>query len=87
MRPPFCALLIPACLLFQDLAFASSGGGGLMSLVLQHYNGHQFVDYACEMLTFPDGRFPESSDDWFDPEKVSVSPCENFLPNSSTNYR
>lgn len=65
-----------------DLAFASSGGGGLMTLTLQNYDGRHFVDKACEMLSFPDGRFPESSDDWFDAEKVSVRPCENWVPHS-----
>lgn len=64
-----------------DLAFASSAGGGLMTLSLQHYNGHVFMDYACEMLTAKKG-FPRTQDDWWDLDKVSVSPCENSVSSS-----
>jgi hypothetical protein len=64
-----------------DLAFASSGGGGLMSLALQRYDGRLFVDYACETLTAKPG-FPQEPDDWWDEDKVSVSPCENSVPHS-----
>lgn len=64
-----------------DLVFASSAGGGLMTLTLQRYDGHAYVDHSCETLTAKEG-FPQSQDDWWDPDKVSVSPCENFVPGS-----
>lgn len=64
-----------------DLVFASSAGGGLMTLTLQQYDGQVYVDHACDMLTAKEG-FPQSQDDWWDPDKVSVSPCENFVSSS-----
>ena len=62
-----------------DLAFASNGGGGTMTLKLQSYDGQHFVDKACETLIAKEG-FPKSPDDWWDPSKVSLRPCENFEP-------
>jgi hypothetical protein len=60
-----------------DLAFASSGGGGLMNLILQNYNGRKYVDKLCEMLVSEEG-FPKTPDDWFNPRVVKVRPCDNF---------
>lgn len=60
-----------------DLAFASSGGGGRMTLLLQRYDGRHFVDKACEMLV-SEGGFPPTPEDWFNPGFVKVRPCEKF---------
>ena len=60
-----------------DLAFASSGGGGRMTLLLQRYDGRHFVDKACEMLV-SEGGFPPTPEDWFNPKLVKVRPCEKF---------
>jgi len=73
--------IVPSKIEIPDMVFASSGGGGLMSLVLQRYDGRQFVEHACETLTAKEG-FPKSPDDWFDPEKVAVSACKNLAPSS-----
>ena len=64
-----------------DLAFASSGGGGLMNLILQNYDGRKYVDKLCEKLVSEEG-FPKTPDDWFNPKVVKVRPCENFVQHS-----
>lgn len=60
-----------------DLAFASNGSGGRMTVTLQSYDGQHFVDKACEMLVSGDS-MPPTPDDWFNPAFVQVRPCENL---------